>query len=157
MGGWLLRRLRTSQVCLIDSLKWEWGRGERGGLIESGVMIGYEGSGMGRIITLKEPRGFQELVDRVKGFLGLKYGWFTPAFLSTVVCLRELTMWVVMIGKAPGNKQIRTIAICAGSGGSMLRNVDVDLLFTGELSHHEALAAKERGVGFITCESFTLS
>lgn len=157
MGGWSLRRLRTFQVCLNDSLKWGWDRGEGRGLIESGGMIGYEGSGMGRIITLKEPREFQELVDRVKGFLGLKYGWFTSAFLSTVVCLHELKMGVVMIGKAPGSKQIRTIAICAGSGGSMLRNVDVDLLFTGELSHHEALAAKERGVGFITCESFTLS
>jgi len=109
------------------------GRGNESGRVvieEVKDVPGYEGSGMGRIITLKEPKEFQELVDRVKRFLGLKY---------------------VMIGKAPGNKQIRTIAICAGSGGSMLRNIDVDLLFTGELSHHEALAAKERGVGFITC------
>ncbi|RPB01769.1 NGG1p interacting factor 3 [Choiromyces venosus 120613-1] len=87
-------------------------------------------SGMGRIVTLNEPKEFQELVDRVKAFLGLKH---------------------VMIGKPPGDKKIRTIAICAGSGASMFKNVDVDLLFTGELSHHDALAAKERGVWFITC------
>jgi len=111
---------------------------------------------MGRIITLKEPKEFHELVERVKAFLGLKYGWFLPAFLSTVACLRELMVGVVMIGKPPSNKQIRTIAICAGSGASMLKNIDVDLLFTGELSHHDALAAKERGVGFITCESLIL-
>ncbi|PWW78465.1 NGG1p interacting factor 3 [Tuber magnatum] len=108
------------------------GRGEESGrvVIEGWGTIGYEDSGMGRIITLKEPKEFQELVDRVKRFLGLKH---------------------VMVGKTPGDKHVHTIAICAGSGASMFKNIDVDLLFTGELSHHEALAAKERGVGFITC------
>jgi len=157
MRGWSLKGSTTFRVCLIDYLKWRWDRGVGRGLIGSGGTIGYEGSGMGRIITLKEPKEFQELVDRVKVFLGLKYGLFSPAFSSTVACLHELTMRAVMIGNAPGNKQIRTIAICAGSGASMLKNIDVDLLFTGELSHHDALAAKERGVGFITCESLILS
>lgn len=32
----------------------------------------------------------------------------------------------------------------------MLNNIDVDLLFTGELSHHEALAAIEKGKCVIT-------
>jgi putative NIF3 family GTP cyclohydrolase 1 type 2 len=32
----------------------------------------------------------------------------------------------------------------------MLNNLDVDLLFTGELSHHEALAAIEKGKCVIT-------
>jgi putative NIF3 family GTP cyclohydrolase 1 type 2 len=42
--------------------------------------------------------------------------------------------------------KISTVAICAGSGGSVLGPViDADLLFTGELQHHEALAAIERG------------
>ncbi|CUS09457.1 unnamed protein product, partial [Tuber aestivum] len=110
------------------------GKGEESGrAVIEGVkdVPGYEDSGMGRIITLKEPEEFQELVDRVKRFLGLKQ---------------------VMIGSPPGGKRVRTIAVCAGSGASMFKNIDADLLFTGELSHHEALAAKERGVGFITCE-----
>jgi putative NIF3 family GTP cyclohydrolase 1 type 2 len=45
---------------------------------------------------------------------------------------------------------ISSIGICAGSGGSMLNGLDVDLLFTGELSHHEALAAIEQGKCVIT-------
>ena len=69
-------------MCVIVSLKWGWDRGEGRGLIENGGIIGYEGSGMGRIITLQEPKEFQELVDRVKGFLGLKYGRFAPAFFE---------------------------------------------------------------------------
>ncbi|KAG0644593.1 GTP cyclohydrolase 1 type 2/Nif3 [Tuber brumale] len=109
------------------------GRGEESGrVVIEGIkdVPGYEDSGMGRIITLKEPKELQELVNRVKAFLRLKH---------------------VMVGKTPGDRRVRTIAICAGSGASIFRNIDVDLLFTGELSHHDALAAKERGVGFITC------
>jgi len=45
---------------------------------------------------------------------------------------------------------ISSIGLCAGSGGPMLGNLDVDLLFTGELSHHEALACIERGTCVIT-------
>jgi len=45
---------------------------------------------------------------------------------------------------------IRTVGICAGSGGSVLKDCDADLLFTGELTHHEALAATERGAAVVT-------
>lgn len=45
--------------------------------------------------------------------------------------------------------QIRTVGVCPGSGSGVLvkgtgGNLP-DLLFTGELSHHEALAVIERG------------
>jgi putative NIF3 family GTP cyclohydrolase 1 type 2 len=46
--------------------------------------------------------------------------------------------------------KISSVGICAGSGGSTLNGLDVDLLFTGELSHHEALAATEEGKCVIT-------
>lgn len=48
------------------------------------------------------------------------------------------------------NIQISSVGLCAGSGGSLLNGLDVDLLFTGELSHHEALAATEQGKCVIT-------
>jgi len=34
---------------------------------------GIEGAGMGRMVTLKEPTDVDVLVERVKGFLGLKH------------------------------------------------------------------------------------
>ncbi|PPQ72412.1 hypothetical protein CVT24_002983 [Panaeolus cyanescens] len=40
---------------------------------------------------------------------------------------------------------IRTIAICAGSGGSMLVGQDADVYLTGEMSHHEVLATVAAG------------
>jgi len=33
------------------------------------------------------------------------------------------------------NDEVRSVAICAGSGGSMLLGVDADVYFTGEMSH----------------------
>ena len=47
---------------------------------------------------------------------------------------------------------VSTIAICAGSGGSMLLGVDADVYFTGEMSHHEVLAAMQSGHNVILCE-----
>ena len=46
----------------------------------------------------------------------------------------------------PSLLPIRTIALCAGSGGSVLAGAaDADLWVTGEIAHHEVLAAIERG------------
>lgn len=46
---------------------------------------------------------------------------------------------------------MKTVALCAGSGASVLGNLDVDLYLTGEMSHHEVLDATQRGVSVILC------
>jgi putative NIF3 family GTP cyclohydrolase 1 type 2 len=54
-------------------------------------------------------------------------------------------------GSSVDSLTISSVGICAGSGASLLSPLqDVDLLFTGEMSHHEALAAIERGQCVIT-------
>ncbi|KAH6606175.1 hypothetical protein Trco_005328 [Trichoderma cornu-damae] len=40
---------------------------------------------------------------------------------------------------------VRTFAVCAGSGYDVLKSADVDLLVTGEASHHSALRAIQQG------------
>ena len=47
---------------------------------------------------------------------------------------------------------IETIAVCAGSGGSLLRGCKADLWITGELSHHEVLDAVHSNTSVILCE-----
>ena len=47
---------------------------------------------------------------------------------------------------------ISKIAICAGSGASVLGGVDADVYLTGEMSHHEVLEAKAAGKHTILCE-----
>lgn len=45
-----------------------------------------------------------------------------------------------------------SIAVCAGSGASVLAKVHADVLITGEMSHHEVLDAVHRGSTVILCE-----
>lgn len=89
---------------------------------------------MGRLVTFTTPQPLTHLIERIARGVGNPKGF--PVAI-------------------PQNKQvedisIRTVAICAGSGGSVVRDVHADLLFTGELSHHEALAATERGACVVT-------
>ena len=44
---------------------------------------------------------------------------------------------------------IQSIAVCAGSGASVLRNVKCDLVLTGEMSHHEVLDLVHKNVSVI--------
>lgn len=95
-------------------------------------VAGYEdtGAGMGRIVRFDKPQALTDIIDRIGLGLGNPKGF--PI--------------AVPQGKTMSEIQIRSVAICAGSGGHMFSGLDdVDLLFTGELSHHEALAAIESG------------
>ena len=47
---------------------------------------------------------------------------------------------------------VRSIAVCAGSGGSVLAGVKADLIITGEMSHHEVLDFVHKGVSVILAD-----
>ena len=48
--------------------------------------------------------------------------------------------------------KIKSIAVCAGSGASVLRGCHADLLVTGEMSHHEVLDFVHKGISVILTE-----
>lgn len=50
-----------------------------------------------------------------------------------------------------GPEQIKTVAICAGSGESVLSGVKADLYLTGEMGHHHILAAQAKGTHSLIC------
>ncbi|KAE8365342.1 FAD binding domain-containing protein [Aspergillus caelatus] len=90
-----------------------------------------ETAGMGRLVTFDSPQPLTSLVDRIADGVGFPGG--IPIAIPQGVSVDEIS--------------IRTVGVCPGSGSSVLMkggNVP-DLLFTGEMSHHEALAAIERG------------
>ena len=102
--------------------------------IQAAGVEGYPGAGMGRIVRLSEPVLLTEIIDRIGLGLGNPKGF--PIAIPQ--------------GKEASDMMIRSIGICAGSGGHLFSEMEangeeVDLLFTGELSHHEALAAIEKG------------
>ncbi|XP_023175438.2 NIF3-like protein 1 [Drosophila hydei] len=46
---------------------------------------------------------------------------------------------------------VRTVGICAGSGGSVLKGIQADLVITGEMSHHELLDFNHNGTTVLLC------
>ena len=101
-------------------------------------------SGMGRIVTLKAPLSLTKACEIFKQHLGvstLRLGHADPL------------QWVKR-HKDSGQDYdvIRTVAVCAGSGGSLLKGVDADLYVTGEMSHHEVLAVVAEGRNVLLSE-----
>ena len=50
------------------------------------------------------------------------------------------------------DSEISSVAVCAGSGSSVLNSVSSDLLLTGEMSHHEALDFTQKNQSVVLCE-----
>ncbi|KAJ5482912.1 hypothetical protein N7539_006358 [Penicillium diatomitis] len=92
---------------------------------------GFEGAGAGRLVTFESAQPLTTLIDNIGRGVGLQPG--IPIAIPQ--------------GQSVDSIQIRTVGMCPGSGsGVLLRGGQIpDLLFTGEMSHHETLAATERG------------
>lgn len=93
--------------------------------------------GLGRIGKLGKPMTIEQILRRVKTITGAKAAG--------------------IIG--PQKRLVRTAAVCAGSCSKLIFdviNADCDLYLTGELKHHQALAASEAGLTCI-CLSHSVS
>ena len=93
--------------------------------------------GLGRIGTLKQPLSMQKAIANIKAATGCNA--------------------VGIVG--PQRRSIQKAGVCAGSCGKIINSViatDCDLYLTGELKHHQAIAAQEAGLTCI-CLSHTVS
>ncbi len=93
--------------------------------------------GLGRIGRLAKPLRIEQIIERIKKYTGAQA--------------------VGLIGKE--KRLVKTAAVCAGSCGKLINLViaaKTDLYLTGELKHHQALAAQEAGLTCI-CLSHTVS
>ncbi|POY73077.1 hypothetical protein BMF94_3915 [Rhodotorula taiwanensis] len=111
------------------------GKGLRAITEAKNVPDGQEGAGGGRIVDFLEGGGRKlsrsEVVQAVKDRLNLKH--LQAAWATT------------------GVQDIQTVAICAGSGAGVLKGVPADLYLTGEMSHHDILAAVAAGTHVLCC------
>ncbi|ENN82329.1 hypothetical protein HUJ04_000137 [Dendroctonus ponderosae] len=90
-------------------------------------------AGAGRLLTLGEALSLRQVLALVKTHIGLGY---------------------LRLGLGRGGSlesQVGTVALCAGSGATVLANVEADLYLTGEMSHHDVLEATQRGVHVVLC------
>ena len=91
-----------------------------------------EDGGYGRIGTLVEPITIEEACGLV---------------------MRALSLNNVRLAKPINGGLIKSVAVCAGSGGSiLLPKLGVDLVVTGELSHHQVLALQASNTAVILTE-----
>jgi putative NIF3 family GTP cyclohydrolase 1 type 2 len=93
--------------------------------------------GLGRIGELVKPTQMPALIKKIKAVTGAKA--------------------IGIIG--PQKRLVKKAAVCAGTCGSIIDKViaaKADLYLTGELKHHQALAAQEAGLTCI-CLSHTVS
>ncbi|MFA5689766.1 MAG: Nif3-like dinuclear metal center hexameric protein [Kiritimatiellales bacterium] len=88
-----------------------------------------EAVNLARVLKFKTPVPFAMLVETVKQKLKLK----------------------TVQTAAPGNKKIRTVALCAGAGMDAICAIPADVFLTGEMKHHDALAVTQSGAGIILC------
>ncbi|RMH70399.1 MAG: Nif3-like dinuclear metal center hexameric protein, partial [Bacteroidetes bacterium] len=85
-------------------------------------------TGQGRVVTLDRPIALSTLVRRIKAHLKAK---------------------TLEVADA-GSRRIRRVGLCAGAGGSLLDEAGpIDAFFTGEMRHHDVLAAVNRGISVV--------
>ncbi|MFH0963707.1 MAG: Nif3-like dinuclear metal center hexameric protein [Planctomycetota bacterium] len=94
------------------------------------------GAGAGRIGVLDPPCTLPALVRRLKRLFRIRSARVTPG----------------------GPRTIRLLALCPGSGGSLLEaaaSAGAHAFLTGEIRYHHALDAKDRRISVIECGHYT--
>lgn len=90
---------------------------------------GGEAVGQGRVVQLDKPLSLSNVINRFKKHMGVK---------------------LLELAAPPGLKQIRSIGMCAGAGGSLLKEAGpIDLFVTGEMRHHDMLSAIHHNTGVL--------
>lgn len=87
------------------------------------------GDGYGRFAELSEPIAWGELLRRLKAQYGVAH--------------------LQVARPSTASAEVRSVAVAAGAGSSALRDVAADVLITGEMSHHDALAAVAAGASVV--------
>lgn len=90
--------------------------------------------GYGRVVKFEKPLSLKEIIANVKQCLDIPF--------LQVATKHDL-----------GEHMIKKVALCAGSGSGVFKSLreDVDLYYSGELSHHEILRYKESGKAVLVC------
>ena len=90
--------------------------------------------GFGRICRLKQAAPLKDVVNGIK----------------THLCLDNVRL-ALGVGRDL-DSEVATVALCAGSGGSVLKGIAADVYLTGEMSHHDVLDAVANKTSVILCE-----
>ena len=101
------------------------------GIVTALQPLEHSDAGQGRLVELTKPVKMKTLTQRIKKHLGLEN-------LRLATAAEELP--------------IKTVALCAGAGTDAFKGIKADCYLTGEMSHHNVLAATLSGSHVILCE-----
>ncbi|MEZ5988703.1 MAG: Nif3-like dinuclear metal center hexameric protein [Planctomycetota bacterium] len=90
--------------------------------------------GQGRRARLARPQSAERVVERIKKHLGLR------------------KVRVALADRHAAGEDVAEVLLCAGAGGAVLAGHGGDLLWTGEMRHHEVLEHREAGRTVVLCE-----
>ncbi|CAH2259108.1 jg9967 [Pararge aegeria aegeria] len=88
-------------------------------------------TGAGRLLTFNTDFNISQAVTNVKRLTGLHHVRLAIGTNKTIT------------------SNVRSVALCAGSGGSVLKKANAELFLTGEMLHHDILDATQRGISVI--------
>lgn len=112
--------------------------------------------GQGRIGYLTNPTKMRDVVEIVKKRFNMKTFRIALAngkTLGSQLFLQKLMLEILSnYFVTHTDDKVKSIGVCAGSGSKLLANLNVDLIITGELSHHEILHEVHRGVSVIVTD-----
>jgi len=92
-------------------------------------------AGAGRLASFEPPLALEAAVTAVKRHLGLEHVRLATA------------------ERHAAGEPLRSVAVCPGAGGSLFADVrGADLLWTGELRHHDVRAHNAAGTSVILCD-----
>ena len=72
--------------------------------------------------------------------------------LCALLAVRHSVYLIMIHVNSVLDSAVKTVAVCAGSGSSVLKDVRADLYITGEMGHHDVLHATQTGTSVILCE-----
>lgn len=87
--------------------------------------------GAGRFCTLTDEITVGDAVDRIKKHIGIDH------------------LRLALARNQTEDFKIKTVALCAGSGNSVLSGTEADLYLTGEMMHHDVLDATQKNTHVI--------
>lgn len=94
-----------------------------------------EGSGAGRVVELDTPLPLETAIQRLKDGLGLSH------------------LRVAAAHRHQNGELVRSLAVCAGAGGSVFERLQhADLFLTGEMRHHDILARVSDGMSVVVTD-----
>jgi len=89
--------------------------------------------GAGRLCNLFKPISLIQAIENIKSHIGIPH------------------LRVAVAKEKSYEDTISSVALCAGSGSSVLRGLKADLYLTGEMLHHDVLDATQKDIHVILC------